>query len=56
MAHEVIAHPSGLLGAHVKVTLEIDAEIPDGPPEHVVRKVTENCQTLKFETHGFKEE
>jgi len=38
------------------VTLEIDAEIPDGAPEHVVRTVTENSRTLKLESHGFEEE
>ena len=30
------------------VTLEIEAEIPDGAPERVVRTVTENSRTLKF--------
>jgi hypothetical protein len=37
------------------VTLEIEAEVPDGAPEHVVRTVTENSRTLKFESHGFEE-
>ena len=46
----------GLVGAKVKVTLEIEAEIPDGAPDHVVRVVTENSQTLKFTSHGFEEE
>jgi hypothetical protein len=30
------------------VTLEIEAEIPSGAPEQVVRTVTENSRTLKF--------
>jgi hypothetical protein len=34
------------------VTLEIDAEIPEGAPDHVVRAVTENSRTLKFANHG----
>ena len=55
IAEEVVAHLSGLVGAQVKVTLEIDAEIPDGAPDHVVRTVTENSQTLKFENHEFEE-
>ena len=55
IADEVIAHLSGIVGADVKVTLEIHAEIPDGAPENVVRTVTENSQTLKFESHGFEE-
>src|SRR5206468_4216613 len=37
VADEVIAHLSGLVGAKVKVTLEVEAEIPSGAPEHVVR-------------------
>ena len=52
----VIAHLSGLMGADVKVTLEIEANIPDGAPEQVVRTVTENSRTLKFEVSGFEEE
>ena len=55
IADEVISHLSGLVGAEVTVTLEIDAEIPDGAPEHVVRTVTENSRTLKFSSHGFEE-
>ena len=55
IADEVIAHLSGLVGANVKVALEIDAEIPDGAPDNVVRTVTENSRTLKFESHGFEE-
>lgn len=36
--------------------LEIEAAIPDGAPEHVVRTVTENSRTLKFRTQGFERE
>lgn len=56
IAEEVISHLVGLVGASVKVTLEIEAEVPDGVPEHVVRTVTENCQTLKFTIQGFEKE
>jgi hypothetical protein len=45
-----------LVGAGVQVTLEIEAEIPTGAPEHVVRTVTENSRTLKFANHGFEED
>jgi hypothetical protein len=48
IAEEVIAHLTGLVGATVTVTLDIDAEIPSGAPENVVRTVTENSRTLKF--------
>jgi len=56
VADEVIAHLAGLVGTGVKVTLEIEAEIPSGAPEHVVRTVTENSRTLKFTSHGFEAE
>ncbi len=56
IADEVIAHLAGLVGAKVSVTLEIDAEIPSGAPNHVVRTVTENGRTLKFTSQGFEKE
>jgi hypothetical protein len=40
----------------VKVTLEVDAEIPAGAPDYVVRIVTENGRTLKFTSQGFEAE
>jgi predicted AAA+ superfamily ATPase len=56
IAEEVIAHLGGLPGAEVKVTLEIEAKIPDGAPDTVVRTVTENSRTLKFSSQGFERE
>ena len=56
VADEVISHLAGLVGADVRVTLEIEAEIPAGAPERVVRTVTENSRTLKFDSHGFERE
>lgn len=56
IAEEVISHLAGLVGATVTVTIEVEAEIPDGAPDHVVRTVTENCRTLKFTSHGFEKE
>ena len=44
------------MGANVKVTLDIEAEVPGGVPDNVVRIVTENGRTLKFTTHGFEDE
>ena len=55
IAEEVIAHLSGLIDSEVTVTLEIEADIPDGAPDDVVRTVTENSRTLKFGSHGFEE-
>lgn len=56
IADEVIAHLSGLVGATLKVTIEIEADIPGGAPENVVRTVTENSRTLKFTSQGFERE
>ena len=56
VADEVITHLVGLIGSSVRVTLEIDAEIPTGVPDNVVRTVTENSHTLKFTSHGFESE
>jgi hypothetical protein len=56
IADEVISHLAGIVGANVKVILEIEVEIPTGAPEHVVQTVTENCRTLKFDSQGFEKE
>ena len=56
IADEVISHLSGLVGAKVTVTLEIEAEVTSGAPDHVVRTVTENSRTLKFTNQGFEKE
>ena len=56
IADEVIAHLVGLIGSDVTVTLEIEAKIPNGTPDNVVRTVTENSRTLKFTSQGFEEE
>ena len=42
-------------GASAEVTLEIQADLPEGAPEDLVRTITENCRTLKFDSQGFEE-
>ncbi len=54
IAESLIQHLAGQVGARVKVTLEIEAELPDGAPENVVRTVTENARTLRFRTAEFE--
>lgn len=56
IADEVIAHLVGQDAAEVSVTLEIQALLPKGANDQVVRTVTENSRTLKFESHGFESE
>ena len=56
IADEVIAHFAGQVGAEVTVTLEIEASLPDGASDQIVRTVTENSRTLKFTSQGFEKE
>ena len=56
IAEEVLAHLAALVGARLHISLEIDAEVPKGIPENVIRTVGENARTLKFKTQDFEEE
>ncbi len=56
IADEVIAHLAGQVGAEVTVTLEIEASLPKGASDQIVRTVTENGRTLKFTNQGFEQE
>ena len=49
-------HLAGKPGAEVTVTLEIDAKLPGGADDTLVRTVTENARTLKFKSQGFERE
>ena len=55
IASSVVQHLTALMDANVKITLEVEADLPSGAPENVVRTVTENCRTLKIDSHGFEE-
>jgi len=55
IGEEVVSNLSGLPGAKVEVTLEIQVEVPEGIPENVVRIVSENANTMKLRSHGFEE-
>jgi predicted AAA+ superfamily ATPase len=56
IAEEVIQHLTALVGSEVEITLEIQANLPDGASDKLVRDVTENCRTLKFKDFGFEED
>jgi hypothetical protein len=56
IANEVVQHLVSLVDASVEVKLEISADVPSGVPDDVVRTVTENAKTLKFDQHGFEED
>jgi len=55
IAEEVVQHLTRIIGAQVEITLEIQAELPEGASEKLVRDVTENCRTLRFGSYGFEE-
>ena len=56
IADEIIQHLNSLPGVTVNITLEIEAEIPEGAPEDVIRTITENGSTLKFKACEFEQE
>lgn len=53
---EVLQHLISQLGAEVEVTIDIQANVPSGVPDNVVRTISENCRTLKFASQGFEAE
>jgi predicted AAA+ superfamily ATPase len=55
IADEVLQHFTSILGADVKVSIEIDVQLPEGASDNLVRTITENCRVLKFEGAGFEE-
>jgi hypothetical protein len=56
IADEVIQHLTKLMNSRVEVTLEIQAELPDGLSDKTVRDIMENCRTLRFDSCDFEEE
>ena len=40
----------------MNVTLEVQARVPGGVPDNVVRTVSENCRTLKFNSQHFEKD
>jgi hypothetical protein len=56
ISQEVVQHLVGLLMADVEITIEIQATVPDGFPDNVVRIVGENCRTLRFTQQDFAAE
>ena len=55
IAEEIVQHLTRVLGTQVEITLEIQAELPEGASEKLVRDVTENCRTLRFKSYGFED-
>lgn len=56
IADEVLTHLATPPNPRLRVSIEIEVEMPEGAPEHVRRTVSENAQVLKSETQGFEPE
>ena len=56
IANEIIQHLASLPNSEISVTVEIQAQVPGGVPDNVVRTVSENCRTLKFKSQSFEQE
>lgn len=56
IANEIIQHLASLPNSEISVTVEIQAHVPGGVPDYVVRTVSENCRTLKFKSQSFESE
>jgi len=54
IAMEVIQHLNLEPGSEVEISLEINANLPNGAPESVQRTVRENARTLKFKVSEFE--
>ena len=56
IAEEIISHLMELDDAAVEVSIEVQARIPSGASEKLIRTVTENSRALKLKQHGFEKE
>ena len=56
IAEKMISHLAGPMGSSVTITIEIEAQIPEGAPDTMLRTVAENARTLRFTSHGFEKE
>lgn len=54
ISQEVVQRLASIMGSNVRVTLEIQADVPGGIPENVERDVAENCNTLRFREQDFR--
>lgn len=54
IAQEIISALAGQHGTTLRVTIDIEAERPEGFTESTVRTVTENARTLKIIDTGFE--
>jgi hypothetical protein len=54
IAEEVVQHFSSIVGSKVRATLELQVELLENTSDKLVRDVTENRRTPKFDDFGFE--
>jgi hypothetical protein len=54
IAQAIVQHIAGFVEADVKVTLEVEANMRGSASDFVVRTVSENARTLKFDSSNFE--
>ena len=52
---EVLEHLMSLTNTEVEITLDIQVRSQEGISDTVIRTVTENCRTLKFDSQSFEQ-
>lgn len=55
IASAAVQHLTSPIGSKVTAIVEVNGEISSGAPDNLVRTVTENSRTLKFEKTGLEE-
>ncbi len=56
LSREVIAQLAKVVGSKVEIIVEVVAQTDEGFSDDVLRNVSENCRTLKFDNFEFEEE
>lgn len=56
VSREVAAQLAKVVGSKVKIVVEVIAEADGGYTDDVLRSVSENCRTLKFDSFEFEED
>lgn len=56
LSREVAAQLAKVVGSKVEIIVEVVAEADAGFPDDVLRAVSENCRTLKFDSFEFEDE
>lgn len=56
VADEILSHLLSMPNARLKISLEVEAELPGGASKDVQRNVSENARSLRFESYGFEQD